>query len=143
MENIMCANPVRKYAMNIEERQKRFMKQNKMNIQIKPLSTNKAWMGRKFKSDDYIDFELELSVKLKKFKDYKMDLDKTELEVSYTFYLKNYALTDVGNLEKQLTDVLVANQFIKDDRYIKRLILQKERSEGDDFIEIQIKKYEQ
>lgn len=100
-----------------------------------------AWRGRRFKSDAYEDYELELGFKLKKFESFKMPLDKTELEIRYVFHLSNYALTDVGNLEKQLTDILVKNQFIKDDRYIKRLILEKHKSK-DDYIQIQIKKYE-
>lgn len=110
-------------------------------LNIKPLSVNGAWQGRRFKSPAYVDFEIEMGLLLKQFKKFKIALDNTELEIKYTFYLKNYALTDVGNLEKQLTDILVKNEFIKDDRYIKRIILQKERSK-ENYIEIEIKKYE-
>jgi len=109
-------------------------------LNIKPLSVNRAWGGRRFKSEAYQDYEMELSLALKKFNSFKMPLDKTELEVTYKFYLVNYSMTDTGNLEKQLTDILVQNQFINDDRYIKRLVLEKYKSKKD-YIEIEIKPY--
>lgn len=63
-----------------------------------------------------------------------------ELVVRYTFSLSNYANTDVGNLEKQVTDILVKRGYIKDDRYIKELILRKER--GEDGIDVVITKFD-
>ena len=39
---------------------------NKINI--KPLSVNQAWMGRKFKTKFYKDYEIELALKLPKLK---------------------------------------------------------------------------
>jgi Holliday junction resolvase RusA-like endonuclease len=110
-----------------------------IELKIKPLSVNVAWQGRRFKTPAYKKFEADVSILLTSYKSEKLIDNKDELVIEYDFYLKNYANTDVGNLEKQLTDILVKNGFIKDDRYIKRIILTKHRSETDK-IEIVIKK---
>jgi len=111
-------------------------------INIKPMSTNKAWQGRRFKSEAYKDYVDDLSMLLLPLKKHKVTSEKKDLIVTYNYYLSNYALTDVGNLEKQLTDILVQSGFIPDDRYIKKLIQEKHRSK-EDYIEVDIKLYDE
>lgn len=42
----------------------------KVKIKLKPLSNNRMWKGRKFKTDDYQDFERVLLIVLRKVKPY-------------------------------------------------------------------------
>ena len=112
-----------------------------LRLAIKPMSTNKAWRGRRFKSEDYKDYIDDISILLLPLKKFKVNSGKEDLVVTYNYYLSNYALTDVGNLEKQLTDILVKEGFIPDDRYIKKLIQEKHRSK-EDYIEVDIQLYD-
>lgn len=108
-----------------------------MKIYIKPLSVNRCWQGRRFKTKDYKEYEEECLWLLKGWQ-------KTEgyVEVEYKFYLKNYKASDVGNLEKPLSDIITKAGLIEDDRYIKKMTIEKFKSEQS-YIEIKIKSYEQ
>ncbi len=105
-----------------------------MLIKIKPFSINKAFQGRRFKTSDYKRYEEECLWLLKGNK-------KTEGEVKviYRFYIKNYKASDVGNFEKCLSDIITKAGLIEDDRYIKRMTLEKFKSDKE-YIEIEIKK---
>ena len=52
-------------------------------------------------------------------------MSDSELFVKYVLYVKNYRNSDVANLEKILTDLLVKRSYLKDDRYIKGMYLEK------------------
>lgn len=108
-----------------------------MKIKIKPMSVNRAWQGRRYKSRDYKDYEEECLWLLKNKKKVK-----GFVEVYYKFYVKSFSRVDVGNFEKPLSDIITKAGLIDDDRYIKKLILEKFKSDTD-FIEIEIKKYEE
>lgn len=109
---------------------------NTIHLALKPLSVNEAWQGRRFKTKKYKDYEelclMELMImKPKKFKGWVM--------VKYSFKLKNYKLTDVGNLEKPLSDILVKAGIIEDDRFILTMQIMKEPStDGLDHIFIDV-----
>jgi Holliday junction resolvase RusA-like endonuclease len=86
-----------------------------MNIKlpVKPMSMNKAWRGgRRFRTNDYLDYEKELFVYLPREKVSGM------VEIFYTFYLKNHKTTDTSNLIKLLEDVMVKAGVIDDDRFV-------------------------
>ncbi len=111
----------------------------KFTIPVKPLSVNQAWKGRKFKTMDHKIYERDVAY----FLPHDIETLKGELEVKYTFYLKNYKMSDAANFEKILSDILVSNRIMEDDRYIKRIICQKEpvtRSE-DERIDIEIRPF--
>ena len=61
------------------------------------------------------------------------------VEVHYKFYLKNFKRTDGDNLVKCLTDIIVANGLIDDDRFIKKYVIEKFAAK-EDKIEIEIVK---
>jgi Holliday junction resolvase RusA-like endonuclease len=61
------------------------------------------------------------------------------VEINYKFYVKNFKMCDVGNFEKPLNDILVKGELIDDDRFIKRMILEKFQSDNE-YMEIKIKK---
>lgn len=107
---------------------------NKVNI--KPLSVNEAWQGRKFKSPKYKVYEQELLYKLPKS---KINWDKLPIELSLVVGLSNMA-SDVDNIVKPFVDVL-QKKYEFNDKYIFRLIVEKKLvAKGAEFIEFYIKK---
>ena len=104
----------------------------KKTLPVKPLSINKCWKGRRFKTNDYKDYEQELLYLLK-------NSEKVSgfVNVNYKIYLINFLKSDVGNIEKPLTDIIVKSGIIDDDRFILKLTLEKFKSETDK-IEIEI-----
>ena len=48
-----------------------------------------------------------------------------EYFIKYVFYIKNYKMSDTGNFEKLITDLLVKRGYLKDDRFIKAMYLEK------------------
>src|SRR3990167_792580 len=109
-----------KSMMNIEHKQINF------NIQAKPLTVNKAWVGgRRFRSPEYKSFEKEIAYFLPKI------TVKGEVEIRYKFYIKNYNRTDVSNLIKILEDILVANGIIEDDRFVKNVSEEKFKNDNE------------
>lgn len=110
-------------------------------LKIKPLSVNKCWQGRRFKTPDYKSYETELVFLIKMRK-----LEKVcgFVTIDYHFYLKNFKMSDAGNFEKPLTDIIVKSGLIDDDRFIKKMTLEKFQCIGnDEYIEINIDKYEE
>ena len=96
-----------------------------IRIPIHPLSVNKAWQGRRFKTNDYKRYEREALIRFP-----RLPMMTGVVEVWYKFGLmkKSYAISDVGNLEKCLSDILVKKGYIEDDRKIAVLHLQKVES---------------
>lgn len=96
----------------------------KIKIPIKPLSINDAHKGRHFKTKQFLKYEIDVC-KLLPF--CKKKLKDGEYFIKYVFYIKNYNLSDTGNFEKLITDLLVKRGYLKDDRYIKGLYLEKQK----------------
>lgn len=96
------------------------------SIKLKPLSNNRMWQGRRFKTPEYLAYEKELSYLLKGPKihgNYKMTIN---------FFLKTFR-TDLSNLIKPLEDCFVKAGLIEDDRYCVELVLTKTKSKEDRF----------
>lgn len=106
-------------------------------VNVKPMSVNQAWKGRRFKSDEYKAYESHLmSV-----------LPNIELpEPPYTIYLKfgfSSKLSDWDNCVKPTQDIL-AMRYRFNDREIRKGIVETEMvKKGQEFIEFKIYKYEQ
>lgn len=113
----------------------------KFDLKVSPLSNNKAWKGKHFKTRDYKDFEIDVCKTLPFSKDDPID---GEVFVHYVYHIKTYGNSDTGNMEKTLTDMLVKRNYLKDDRYIRAIYQRKERvsEKKDEYIEIRIEKYE-
>ncbi len=98
-----------------------------LTLHVKPLSINDATRGRHFPTAAKTEYETRLRWSLPKV----AVVGKPYYRVEYDFHLKNFALTDVGNLEKVTTDCLVKRGIIKDDRYIVDLRQKKFPSDKD------------
>ena len=94
----------------------------KIIIPIKPLSINEAHHGRHIKTEQFLRYEKQVSFLLPI--NYQ-EIEEGEYFLKYQFYIKNYKMSDTGNFEKLITDILVKRGYLKDDRYIKALYLEK------------------
>lgn len=99
-------------------------------IDIKPISINAAFQGRRFKTAECKRFERDFALLLPHISDAdgKEYQFKGEIIVSIHFYLVNYASTDVSNLVKILEDMLVKKGIIEDDRKVVELHLKKTKA---------------
>jgi len=84
-----------------------------MNIElkIKPLSTNEAWKGRRFKTDKYKSFENTVLWMLPKFKGEIPELISIDLHFGFTS--KN---SDLDNPVKMILDILQKKYGFNDNR---------------------------
>ena len=69
-------------------------------INIKPLSVNKCWQGKRFKTPEYKVYECGLMLLLP-----KLNVPKSALRIDLTFYFKN-SLSDIDNPVKPFLDIL-------------------------------------
>jgi len=105
-------------------------------VDIKPLSVNQAWMGRKFKSKAYVQYEKDCLFLLP---DTEINWDKQPLELSMTVGFSNMA-SDVDNVVKPFVDIL-QKKYKFNDKFIVRLIVEKKLvKKGAEYIEFYIKR---
>jgi len=97
-------------------------------IDVKALSSNRAWQGRRFKTPEYKAYEEEFLYKLPPLK-----IPEGRIEMHYLFGLSS-KLNDVDNCIKSFQDVL-QKKYGFDDRRIFRIIAEKiEVNKGQEFI---------
>lgn len=89
-----------------------------IRVHVKPLSANKAWCGRRFKSKDYISYEQEVLLRLPKFK-----LPPSPFTIKLIFGFSNKA-ADWDNPIKLFVDLL-QKKYKFNDKLIKRGIVDK------------------
>lgn len=95
-----------------------------IEIPIKPLSVNKAWQGRRFKTPDYKNWQKEFSYLVE-----KQTPLKGNIGITIEFYIKNDKMSDVDNFLKTLLDTLKDTNIIEDDRKIQEIHAYKYHSE--------------
>lgn len=105
----------------------------RFSLDIKPLSVNSCWQGKRFlnkQGKNYIETCL--------WKMPKGRIIKGICEVWIRVYLKKRWLAmDIDNVEKLLLDCLVKKKIIEDDRFITDLHIKKRQADRD-WIEIEI-----
>ena len=104
-----------------------------MLIKVKPLSVNRVWQGRRFKTPLYKQYEKDCSWFLK---GKKIDGD---VEIHFKFYIKHEKTSDLDNFIKPLLDLIVKAGLIDDDRFVKKIIAQKFKSD-EEYIKVFIGK---
>ena len=99
-------------------------------IQLKPITVNRCWQGRRFKTKQYVKWRDDFGLLLK---------DKKTIEgnisVTLELYIKHDKTTDCDNTIKPILDALKENGVIKDDRFITEIHAYKYHSEKE-FIRI-------
>ena len=104
-----------------------------MIVNIKPLSVNECWQGKRFKTLKYKAYEKELLLKLK-----KIEVPKGRLFLKITFGLSS-KIADWDNPVKPFQDCL-QKKYGFDDRRIYRAEVEKiDVKKGEEFIEFEIK----
>ena len=102
-------------------------------LPIKPLSVNDAWKGRRYKTDKYRAYEMELLCRLP-----KIVLPPPPYEVTYRFGFSS-ASSDNDNPVKPFQDVL-SKKYKFNDKLIKRTIIESDYvKKGQEFVEFSIK----
>ena len=96
-------------------------------VDIKPLSVNDAWQGRRFKSKDYKQYEKDMQILLPR----DSKIWDEPIRVSYHFKLRNAGRTDIDNLIKPLQDILVRSGIITNDNLIVEMNARKTRDTFD------------
>ncbi len=94
------------------------MKRQAYAIRIKPLSVNKAWQGKRFKTRDYEAYETELLLKLP-----RITIPEGDLSLTITVAYSSRA-SDIDNFLKPFVDVLQKKYDFNDNR-IYLLVVQK------------------
>lgn len=100
-----------------------------INLNIKPLSVNKAWQGKRFKTPEYKKYEIQVlrmlpDIEIKEFK---------RLKITYGF---SNMMSDIDNPTKLVLDLL-QKKYNVNDRDLIYLVLHKEKTKkGEEFIEI-------
>ena len=103
-----------------------------MRINIKPLSVNQVWQGKRFKTSKYTKYERDVMLMLKPM---KMPELPFKIEITYGFSSK---LADIDNPCKPFLDIL--QKYYKfNDRDIFELVQKKEIvKKGEEFIDFEI-----
>lgn len=106
-----------------------------IRVNIKPLSVNEAWKGRRFKTDKYGIYQNTLLWILPKIK-----IPPPPYEIHFRFGFSN-ASSDWDNPVKPTQDIL-AKKYGFNDKQIRRAVVEKEIvGRGNEYIEFEIKTY--
>lgn len=84
-----------------------------VEVNIKPLSINRAWQGRKYRTKEYKAYQEEMHYLLP-----NKEMIKGKIAVFLTFYLKNPTQCDVDNFIKPILDIFKNKGYIEDDRNV-------------------------
>ena len=89
-----------------------------IEVQIKPLSVNRAWQGKRYKTKDYKEYERELLYILPKY-----EIPEGQLKATFEVCYKS-RLNDIDNFLKPFIDVL-QKKYGFNDRDIYELNIKK------------------
>lgn len=107
-----------------------------LRVNIVPLSVNRAWQGKRYKTKEYLKFEHDMMYLLPKM---IMPFPPYSITIKYGFSSK---LSDLDNPTKLVLDIMQKKYFI-DDKNIFELIITKEIvPKGKEYIEIDAKTYQ-
>jgi Holliday junction resolvase RusA-like endonuclease len=97
-------------------------------IKVKPISVNRCWQGKRFKTQDYKAYEQEVMYLLP-----QLEIPQGKLYIKYIFGLSSKN-SDIDNPVKPFTDIL-QKKYGFNDRQIYKMELEKEDvKKGEEFI---------
>ena len=104
-------------------------------IPIKPISTNRLFQGRRFKTKEYDAF-----INAALYFAPKVPMIKGIVSLRCDFYVKNVERSDLDNFLKGTLDLIVKANYIEDDRLIYKIIARKFKVDNkNERIELRIK----
>lgn len=104
-------------------------------IDIKPLSVNKSWRGRRFKTGDYTQYERDLGYLLPRL---NIPTGKLQLEIEWGFSSK---ASDIDNPLKPFLDILQKKYGINDKQIYQLIVSKKDVEKGKDYIDFNLTEY--
>jgi Holliday junction resolvase RusA-like endonuclease len=102
-------------------------------LEIKPLSVNEAWQGRRFKSDKYKKFQRDVLLLLPKTKESFSGMLRIDL-----FFGFSNVLSDLDNPIKMTLDILQKKYGFNDKNIFELNVRKCKTEKGKEFISIQI-----
>ncbi len=99
-----------------------------IRLDIKPLSVNEVWAGRRFKTPKYTKYESDMLQILPDIK-----IPKGEIQVFYEFGFSS-ASSDIDNPVKPLQDILQKRYNFDDKRIVKMTVTKKKVKKGFEYI---------
>lgn len=96
-----------------------------IEIDIKPLSVNKAWKGKRYKTSAYKAYEKELTLKLRM--EHKRMFEHKDIHLLLTFFFSTKA-ADIDNPIKMTQDIL-SKKYNFNDNCVMDLTVCKRRCE--------------
>ena len=107
-----------------------------VKIDIKPLSVNKCWAGRRFKTPEYKQYEKDIFPLLP-----KITIPKPPYKVYYEFGFSS-AASDLDNPIKPLQDIL-QKKYGFDDKLVHEMLVRKYKvKKGNEYIRFKIEHLE-
>jgi Holliday junction resolvase RusA-like endonuclease len=103
-----------------------------VKINIKPLSVNDAWKGRRFRTDEYKAYAEELSLKLK-----PMEVPDGKLRLVITFGFSSKG-SDYDNPIKPFQDVISKYYGFNDNKIYEAGQIKKIVPKGDEYIDFSL-----
>lgn len=106
-----------------------------MKIDIKPLSVNEAWKGRRFKTDKYKKYESDV---LKQLRPLKIPDGNLDIHIYVGFSNKQ---SDIDNAAKPFIDILQKKYGFNDSRIYQLSMYKQIVPKGQEYIAFDITKH--
>ena len=107
-----------------------------MKLNIKPLSVNQVWQGKRYKTKTYKYYENALLNLLPK--NYEIPRGKLKIIITFGFSTPN---SDWDNPIKPFQDILQKKYGFNDNKVYKAIVVKEIVKKGQEFIKFEIKKY--
>lgn len=104
-------------------------------IRIKPLSTNHAYRGRRFKTPELKKYIEDLSMLLP-----KITIPKGLLQVQYRFGFSSKG-SDIDNVIKQFQDILATCYEFNDNRIYRAIVEKEIVKKGEEFVAFKVSRF--
>ena len=106
-----------------------------MRVNIKPLSQNECWQGRRYKTKKYEIYEKSILYMLR-----PIQIPEGKLQIDYVFGYSNSA-SDIDNGIKSFQDILSKKYGFNDNRIYCITVLKQIVKKGNEFIDFHISEY--
>lgn len=106
-----------------------------MRVNIKPISVNACWQGRRFKTKAYLAFEKEVMLTLK-----PIVLPPAPYYVYYEFGMSN-STSDIDNPLKPIQDILQKKYGFNDKDIMEIHIVKEKVKKGQEYFDFEIRTY--
>lgn len=103
-------------------------------VDIKPLSVNNAWKGKRYKTPRYKRYERDLLLLLPK----DIEIPKGELAITINFGM-SYSGADIDNPIKPFLDILQKKYGFNDNRIVSMNVRKTKTKRGEEYIHFRIK----